>query len=91
MTKKYNRTISAKKKYKLVIYETFHAAKEDRQNIINLSAQCDQLNICIREEGDMDDQDLVSLSPSLKVFAGQAWTVIHERRKEDGWYDSPQE
>jgi hypothetical protein len=29
------------------------------------------------------------LSPKVKVFAGNAWTIIHERRKADGWYDEP--
>ena len=91
MSQKKNRHGPAKKKYKLLLYETFKAAKEDSQNITSVSGQCDQLNVCIREEGNMDDPELSALGSQVKVFAGQAWTTVHERRSEDGWYDELQE
>lgn len=34
----------------------------------------------------MDDAELNSIG---KVFAGQAWTTIHERRIAEGWYLDP--
>jgi hypothetical protein len=33
----------------------------------------------------MDDPDLLKLG---LVFAGAAWTLIHERRQAEGWYNS---
>lgn len=35
----------------------------------------------------MDDTDLLGIHTKVKVYAGEAWTLIHERRKEDGWYE----
>ena len=46
----------------------------------------DQLNIVIRQEADMNIPDLLKHG---KVFAGEAWALIHDRRVEDGWYEEP--
>jgi len=73
-------------RYGMVLYETFAQAKSDLAGIRAARAKVDQLNIVIRAEGNMEDPDL---TPHGKVFAGAAWTLIHERRKADGWYDAP--
>jgi hypothetical protein len=44
----------------------------------------------IRAEGNMDDPKLLGIDNKVKVFAGAAWTTIHERRQEEGWYNIPQ-
>lgn len=74
------------KRYGYVFYDSFHAAKGDIEGIRAKASQVDQLNIIIRAEGDMED---VELNKVGKVFAGAAWTLIHERRVEEGWYNEP--
>ena len=75
-------------RYGVAIYESFAAAKADKDTIAAKAKDVDQFNLVIRAEGNMDDPDLLALGP-IKVFAGSAWTLIHERRIQDGWYDSP--
>jgi hypothetical protein len=48
----------------------------------------EQLNVVIRAEANMDDPVLLMI-PKVKVFAGTAWALIHDRRIADGWYDVP--
>lgn len=81
--------IQAPKQYGIVFYDTLPAAKADLETIRSKTSGVDQLNIVIRSEADMDDPELNDIGP-VKVFAGAAWTLIHERRMEDGWYEKPQ-
>ncbi len=74
--------------YGVAFFDTFAAARAERAALAEQCKGVDQLNIIIRAEGDMDDPELLSLG-NVKVFAGNAWTIVHERRKEDGWYDAP--
>lgn len=76
------------RRYGVLFYETFAAAKADRERIASSAQEFDQLNIVIRAEGNMDDPDLSGISKA-KVFAGAAWHLIHERRQTDGWYTTP--
>lgn len=76
------------KKYDILFYDTFAAAHQDVETIKAATANCDQLNLVIRAEGNMDDPVLTQIE-KLKIFAGTAWTTIHERRVEDGWYTEP--
>lgn len=76
------------KRYGLVFYETLQAARNDLKNIEELAKQFDQLNIVIRAEVTTETNDIAQFG---KVFTGAAWTLIHERRKQDGWYDAPHE
>ena len=76
------------KAYGLVFYETLQAAKNDLEKLREIASQCGQLNIVVRAEASMDDPELNSVG---KLFAGAAWALIHERRKQDGWYDTPHE
>ena len=76
------------KAYGLVFYDTFQAAKADLEKIKSQAQQVGQLNIVIRAETLAEDPELSAVG---KVFAGAAWTLIHERRKADGWYDEPRE
>lgn len=64
------------------------AARNQQEEIAAKSKSVDQLNIIIKEDGDMDDPELTKFG---KVFAGDAWTLVHTRRVEDGWYDQLQE
>lgn len=74
------------KKYNLIFFDTFAEARSAKEHIHELSQECDQVNLVIREEGNMDDPELVGVSKRVKVFAGKAWTSIHERRLSEGWY-----
>ena len=80
---------SQPKKYSVLFYDSFIAAKSDTSAIKDQCQACDQLNVVIKAEGNMDDAELLGIDPKVKVYAGAAWTSIHERRKEEGWYDSP--
>jgi hypothetical protein len=79
---------SPTKKYSIVFFDTLMSAKSDLAKLEEMSKNCDQLNVVIRSEANMDDEDLNKFS---KVFAGAAWALIHERRVQDGWYEQPQE
>lgn len=74
--------------YQVVFYDTHAQAREDAPKLAELKAACDQLNIVIRAEGGMDDPQLLSYG---KIYAGEAWTLIHKRRVDDGWYLEPRE
>lgn len=74
------------KKYGAVVYETFAAAKSDLEQLAAKKAQFDELNIIVKQEGNMDDPEL---TPFGRIYAGAAWALIHERRVEEKWYDSP--
>jgi hypothetical protein len=76
-----------KKRYAVVFYETFQEAKDDAQNLLEQAKATDQLNIVIHAEGPMDDPDLLQYG---QIYAGEAWTIIHKRRVEEGWYNNPQ-
>jgi hypothetical protein len=75
------------KTYGVMFFTNFDQAKTQMDKIIAKKAEVDQLNIVIEAEGNMDDPDLVIHG---KVFAGAAWTLIHQRRTEAGWYDIKQ-
>lgn len=75
------------KRYAVVFYDTVMQARQDKEALTVKAKDVDQLNIVIRAESDMEDPEL---TPIGKVFAGAAWTLIHERRVADGWYDKPQ-
>ncbi|WP_141734973.1 hypothetical protein [Oligoflexus tunisiensis] len=76
------------KRYGVVFYDNHAQAREDAANLQEKAKAVDQLNIVIRAEGNMDDPELVKFG---KVFAGEAWHLIHRRRVEDKWYDEPHE
>lgn len=78
------------KVFKVAFYDTFNAAKAQKEEIQNLCASADQINVVIKAEGNMDDPDLLGIDEKVKIYAGEAWTNIHERRQEEGWYDQPQ-
>lgn len=78
-------------RYKVIIYDTFGVARNDKATILRIAQECDQLNLVIREEGNMEDPDLLGIHPKVKVFAGAAWALIHERRLAEGWFDDPHE
>lgn len=75
------------RRYGVVFFENFVQAKANLEELQQTAASYDQLNIVIQADGDMDDPQLCQVG---KVFAGEAWTLIHRRRQDDGWYDQPQ-
>ncbi len=74
--------------YAVVFYDSHAQAKEDAAELANKKESCDQLNIVIKAEGSMEDPELLKYG---KIYAGEAWTLIHRRRVEEGWYNSPHE
>jgi hypothetical protein len=79
------------KTYGIIFFDSASSALYAREEIIALAEKCDQLNVVIRAEGTSQEAALLALHAKVKVFSGNAWWIIHERRKADGWYDSPQE
>ncbi|MFK7873494.1 MAG: hypothetical protein AB8C84_10095 [Oligoflexales bacterium] len=77
------------KQYKVLFYKSFQEAVTDSETIQATTLSCEQLNVVVEAEGDMDFQDILSLDPKVKLFAGKAWTHIHRERYEAGWYSSP--
>ena len=71
--------------YGILFYDTFEKAESDIENIKETASKFDQLNLVIKAEGERFHPEL---SEVAKIFAGAAWTLIHERRVEDGWYNS---
>jgi len=81
--KKQSSKPTPKRRFGVLFYETLAAAKSDLSNIEIKARGVDKLNIVIKAEADMDDIELNSVA---KVYAGAAWTIIHERRVYEGWY-----
>jgi hypothetical protein len=79
------------RRYQVMFFDSFQEAKAAVDRIKTASAHCDQLNLVIKAEGSMDDPELLGIDPKVKVFAGEAWHLIHTRRLEEKWYDSPHE
>lgn len=75
------------KRYGVVFFKKIAEAKADLEALLAKAKEVDQLNIVIRAEPEGIDDELAQYG---KVFEGEAWTLIHERRLEDGWYDKPQ-
>lgn len=73
----------------VLFYPTFAEAYGHKAQLTAAAKDWDQLNVVIEQEGAMDDPELLELAPNLKLFAGAAWWLIHQRRHEDGWYDTP--
>lgn len=75
---------TVKKNADVVFFDNLAAAKTALEDLRKKSNETDQLNIVIRSESSMDDPELNKIG---KVFAGAAWTLIHERRVQDGYYE----
>jgi hypothetical protein len=72
--------------YAVLFFDTFPQALSQQEKIREASSRCQQLNVVIQAEGNMDDPALLAIHPHVKVFAGKAWTLIHRRRVEADWY-----
>ena len=82
----FDEKIDPKKVFKIVLFSAFNQAKQKKSQLKELASSCDQLNIVIEEEGNMDDSDLVTIAENIKLFAGKAWYTIHTRRIKNQWY-----
>ena len=71
---------------KMISFDTFYAAKSAKEDIEALCAQCDQVNVVIREEGNQSDPDILEIDGKVMLFAGEAWYIVHQRRLDEGWY-----
>lgn len=80
--------MSSPKKIHIIFFETFAEAKQAIEKIKQGCVGCDQLNVVIREEGDMNHPVILGVDPKVKLYAGQAWNLIHERRLSEGWYNN---
>jgi hypothetical protein len=79
------------KKYGILFFDSIPAALAGRDAILTLCATADQVNVVIRAEGVAQEGLVLAIHAKVKVFCGNAWWIIHERRKADAWYDTEQE
>lgn len=77
------------RRYAVKMFDTFVEAKSHLADIKSACQGCDQLNVVIKMEGDMTDPELLGVDPKVKLFAGAAWWLIHERRLEEKWFEAP--
>ncbi len=73
------------RRYGISFYDSLNDARNDLENLTQKSHEVDQLNIIIRAEGAFEDAELSKIG---KLFSGKAWVAIHEKRVEEGWYNS---
>lgn len=70
-----------------LFFKTFTQTKSSSAKILEACEKYEAVYLIIKEEGDMDDPDLLTLHKAIKVYAGTAWTGIHKMRLEEGLYD----
>ena len=78
-----NREVNLQKKIGVIFFASVAEAISKIENIKKSSAECEQLNIVIKQEGNREIPELEEVG---KVFLGEAWHIIHTRRQEDGFY-----
>ena len=78
-----NRDINLEKAYGVLFFSTIQEAMAKQKEIKAKSVEYDQLNIVIKQEGNRVIPELEALG---KVFLGEAWSIVHTRRQEDGFY-----
>lgn len=74
-------------KHGVIFFDTHAQAKNNLDQIKEMAQKVDVLNIVIKSEGSMIDPEITTYG---RMFAGEAWYLIHTRRKDDGWYDQLQ-
>ena len=89
MKKKLSRFTNNKKiifsdnKTYVIFTDTFSSTKKESEKIKNFCTSYNQVKIIIKQEGNMYDEEILSISPKIKIYAGVAWTLIYKRRLEN--------
>ncbi|MGE0173564.1 MAG: hypothetical protein AB7T49_12275 [Oligoflexales bacterium] len=73
--------------YAVLFYHNVDEAKRDLATIEAKAQAVDQLNIVVQNENFGEHPDINKFG---KLYAGAAWTLIHKRRVDDGWYEKQQ-
>ena len=81
------RRLEMPKKIAVVFFDTSQKAEQETKLLQKLCETCDQLNVVLEEESDMDNPGILGIHPKIKLYAGAAWFLVHQRRQDDGWYD----
>lgn len=76
--------------YKVMFFDSFISAYDGASDIKAACSGCDQVNVVVKAEGNMADEKILGIDPKVKLFAGEAWHLIHTRRSEEGWYEASQ-
>ena len=80
------RRLKKAKKIAVIFFDTPQKAMQQVEILQKLCETCDQLNVVIEEESDMDNPRILSIHRKIKLYAGAAWFLVHQRRQEEGWY-----
>ena len=84
------RRLKKPKKIAVIFFETCQKVEQQKESLQQLCETCDQLNVVVEEESDMDNPSILGIHPKIKLYAGAAWFLVHQRRQDDGWYDQPE-
>jgi hypothetical protein len=74
------------KSYGVLLFDTLAEAQGSLEVISEKAKSVDQLNVVVRAEDNAQAASLKKVD-NVKYFCGNAWTIIHERRIADGWYE----
>lgn len=77
------KTIHLPTTYDVLFYKTLREAEADEPRIRAKAAAVDQFNVVVEAEDLTEDY---AFSDVAELYCGAAWTLIHRRRVEDGWY-----
>lgn len=73
--------------YDVLFYKTLREAEADEPRIRTKAAAVDQFNVVVEAEDLTEDYPFADVA---ELYCGAAWTLIHRRRVDDGWYSDRQ-
>lgn len=69
--------------YDVLFYKSIREAEAHQADIRAKAHLVDQMNVVLEAEDLIEDY---SFADAAELYCGAAWTLIHRRRVEDGWY-----
>lgn len=80
-------TIHLPTTYDVLFYKSLREAEADQQKIRAKASSVDQMNVVLEAEEIIEEYSFADVA---ELYCGAAWTLIHRRRVEDGWYKERQ-
>jgi len=70
----------------ILFFSNFNETKAEKERLTKLCDKYDAVYLIIKEENKEEHQEFLLLSQKIKIYTGNAWTLIFNRRIEEGWY-----